>query len=206
METPDRIGQLKVVGGNVALDFVNTRGGDPDPPPGDEAIRDYADLVAWASHVGLFAETDADHLCDLAARGPVGAADAYARALRLRTVLDALFRSLAQDLAPPDGHLRALQAEASEALGHARLVEGEGAYRWTWQDPDDLERPLWPVVHAAVELLTGGPLDRVKKCSRCRWLFLDESKNRSRRWCSMGDCGTAEKVSRYVARRAAARG
>ncbi|WP_431899638.1 CGNR zinc finger domain-containing protein [Micromonospora chalcea] len=29
-------------------------------------------------------------------------------------------------------------------------------------------------------------------------LFIDESKNRSRRWCSMDDCGTAEKIRRYV--------
>jgi predicted RNA-binding Zn ribbon-like protein len=61
------------------------------------------------------------------------------------------------------------------------------------------------VVHAAVELLTAGRLDRVKGCGTCRFLFLDESRNRSRRWCSMEDCGTAEKIRRYVTRRAEAR-
>ncbi|WP_372443637.1 CGNR zinc finger domain-containing protein [Nucisporomicrobium flavum] len=63
--------------------------------------------------------------------------------------------------------------------------------------------PLRPVVHAAVQLLTTGALDRIKRCGGCRFLFSDESKNRSRRWCSMDDCGTAEKSRRYVAVRRA---
>jgi predicted RNA-binding Zn ribbon-like protein len=52
-----------------------------------------------------------------------------------------------------------------------------------------------------VELLTAGPLDRLKLCGGCRWLFLDRSKNRSRRWCSMEHCGTAAKMRRYTGRR-----
>ncbi|MFS0885996.1 CGNR zinc finger domain-containing protein [Aeromicrobium sp. 179-A 4D2 NHS] len=45
-------------------------------------------------------------------------------------------------------------------------------------------------------------LGRVKRCGRCPWLFVDRSKNASRRWCDMNDCGRAEKIERYVARRA----
>jgi predicted RNA-binding Zn ribbon-like protein len=57
------------------------------------------------------------------------------------------------------------------------------------------------VTHAAVELLTHGPLERVKVCGNCRWLFLDQSRNRSRRWCSMETCGTHHKQRRFVERR-----
>jgi predicted RNA-binding Zn ribbon-like protein len=53
--------------------------------------------------------------------------------------------------------------------------------------------------------LTSGPLGRVKGCAGCNWLFVDESKNKSRRWCSMEECGTHAKMRRYVARRAAKR-
>ena len=60
---------------------------------------------------------------------------------------------------------------------------------------------LRPVAHAATQLLIGDELDRIKVCGGCRYIFVDESKNRSRRWCSMEDCGTAEKVRRYVAAR-----
>ena len=97
------------------------------------------------------------------------------------------------------------KAEA-EGLGRAELVAGVAGFEWSWTRVADLTRPLLPVVHAAITLLTDGPLDRIKGCAGCRYLFLDESKNRSRRWCSMDDCGTAEKSRRYVARGAAARG
>ena len=58
---------------------------------------------------------------------------------------------------------------------------------------------------AAGELLTSPQLSRLKKCAGCPWVFLDQSKNLSRRWCAMDDCGTHEKILRYVARRAARR-
>ncbi|MGH2700601.1 MAG: CGNR zinc finger domain-containing protein, partial [Actinomycetota bacterium] len=64
---------------------------------------------------------------------------------------------------------------------------------------------LWPVVQAAIELLTSDALQRVKRCGRCSWLFLDATKNRSRRWCSMEGCGTNEKSQRFVERRRAGR-
>jgi len=55
---------------------------------------------------------------------------------------------------------------------------------------------------AAVDLLRTGPLDRLKVCAACPWLFLDTSRNRSRRWCSMSDCGARLKMRRYRARAA----
>ena len=94
--------------------------------------------------------------------------------------------------------LARLRDDEADALAHARLERGS-TFAWTWRDDHTLARPLRPVVHAAVQLLTTGALDRIKGCGGCRFLFNDESKNRSRRWCSMDDCGTAEKIRRYVA-------
>ena len=34
-----------------------------------------------------------------------------------------------------------------------------------------------------------------------RWLFLDQSRNHSRHWCSMDECGTQMKQRRFVERR-----
>ena len=72
---------------------------------------------------------------------------------------------------------------------------------WTFPPPHELTDPLRPIVHAAVELLTGGPLDRLKTCGNCRWLFLDQSRNHSRRWCSMDECGIQMKHARFVEQR-----
>ena len=119
--------------------------------------------------------------------------------------LDRLFRTVAHGEAPREADLARLAGDEAAALSQARLVPAGGGYGWSWDGDETLERPLWPVVHAAVALLTGGPLDRVKGCASCRFLFVDESRNRSRRWCSMDDCGTQDKMRAYVARRRAAR-
>jgi predicted RNA-binding Zn ribbon-like protein len=92
-----------------------------------------------------------------------------------------------------------------DALGAAELEVGENGYTWSWRRDRSLLRPVRPAVHAAVQLLASDQLGRVKGCGRCRFLFVDESRNGSRRWCSMKDCGTAEKIRRYVARRAGQR-
>ena len=98
-----------------------------------------------------------------------------------------------------------LQAAAAEALSHASLVGADGRFAVGWEPSDDLDLAWWPAAHAGLELLVRGPLDRVKGCGGCRYLFVDETKNRSRRWCSMDDCGTREKIRTYVAKRAARR-
>ncbi len=123
----------------------------------------------------------------------------------MREELHAVFAAVAAGRRPAASNVELLRRAELEALGGAELVVGEGGAAWSWARDERLTRPLWPAVHAAVELLVRGPLDRVKGCGGCSFLFLDDSKNRSRRWCSMDDCGTAEKMRRYVARRAAAR-
>ena len=67
---------------------------------------------------------------------------------------------------------------------------------------DALERVLWPVVRSAADLLTSPERGRVRRCggANCDWLFMDNSRNHSRRWCDMGSCGNRAKARRYYAR------
>ena len=90
-------------------------------------------------------------------------------------------------------------------MAHAELAPDESMYQLTWPETSQLDAMLRPIGLAALELLTSPQLSRIKKCAGCPWLFLDQSKNSSRRWCAMNDCGTHEKIRRYVSRRAAAR-
>lgn len=191
---------MRLVGGNPALDFVNTRSGPPDGPPDDDALTGYPELLAWGRYAGVLDTTAAATLGRLAREDPAGAQAALARSLRTRDLLDEVFRALATDGNPGASALARLRDDEADALAHAQLDPGT-PYAWTWRDDRTLVRPLRPVVHAAVQLLTTGTLDRIKGCGGCRFVFLDESKNRSRRWCSMDDCGTTEKIRRYVAAR-----
>ncbi|GIJ43394.1 hypothetical protein Val02_02800 [Virgisporangium aliadipatigenens] len=195
METTGDVTRMRLVGGNLALDFVNTRVGPPDGPPDDDALTGYPELLAWAVHAGALTEAEAAPLH----RG-AGTAAAFARALRTRDHLDGTFRALAAGREPSAATLARLRDDGVDALRHASLARGD-AFVWSWREDRTTGRPLRPVVHAALHLLTTGPLERIKGCAGCSFLFLDESKNRSRRWCSMDDCGAAAKMRRYVAAR-----
>jgi predicted RNA-binding Zn ribbon-like protein len=89
-----------------------------------------------------------------------------------------------------------------EATTRVELGPSDPAYELTWPDTDDLDGITWPLAHSALDLLRSPQLRRLKRCVACPWLFLDGSKNGSRRWCTMNICGTDEKIRRYVTRRA----
>ena len=97
--------------------------------------------------------------------------------------------------------LRRLQLAYVEALAHGQLTGDTEGFAWKWDPGSGPLAPLWPIVAAAVELLTHGPADRIKSCHACRFMFIDQSKNSSRRWCSMEDCGKAAKIARYLQHR-----
>ena len=191
------------MGGHPALDFVDTVGGMLGSPPRDEDeyLRSYEDLVVLGLKTETLSERAARRLRRAASERPSDAQKALAAALDLRAVVDAVFRPVADGSAPPADALEELARLDALATAHGRLVENGGRVEWSWDDAQELDSPLWPLVHAAVALVTKGPLERVSRCGRCRWLFLDTTKNHSRRWCSMDGCGTDAKVERYVARR-----
>src|SRR5487761_522058 len=62
---------------------------------------------------------------------------------------------------------------------------------------------LAPVIWSAGDLLTGERLARVRLCAneKCRWLFLDDSKAGTRRWCAMRACGNRAKAHRHYMRK-----
>jgi predicted RNA-binding Zn ribbon-like protein len=190
-----RATELRIVGGDLALDLANTLEGRGTP----ETLVDYPELAAWAALVG--AVGDPGRLTAIAAEQPLAADRALDDARRLRTAVDDVFRPLAEHGTPPADGLDELVAFAAEAAAHARLVPHDGSFELAWEG-DDLRRPLWPIAIAAVDLLRVGPLDRLKTCANCPWLFIDHSRNRSRRWCTMDECGVHLKMRAYRARQA----
>jgi predicted RNA-binding Zn ribbon-like protein len=194
---------LRIVGGDLALDLVNTRSGPRHGPVDAEWLSRYDDFAAWSRRVAGPGPGNPGQ----AAPHPAGvdAVAAFARVLACRDDMDEALRPLADGLAPPDAALRRLQLAYVEALAHGRLAGNPEGYSWTWDPGTDLLAPLWPAVVAAVDLLTARPAEQVKSCQACRFLFIDQSKNGSRRWCSMDDCGKTAKIARYLQRRSEAR-
>ena len=197
METPEYIEGLRAVGGDLALDFVNTEDGDPP----EECLRGYGDLLAWSVWVGLLSIEEWERLAGEAGDRPEDAEAVYRDALKLRGALYGIFRAVAEGGDVLERDLEVLRGYEREALSRGRLVRGDQGFGWEWEDGTDLAGMLWPIAHAATGLLTAGDLGRLKLCAGCYWVFLDSSRNHSRRWCTMEVCGTDEKKRRYVAKR-----
>jgi predicted RNA-binding Zn ribbon-like protein len=207
---------VKFVGGRLCLDFVNTAGGrvrrgGRGPDYADAVIRDkiasYEDLLAWSVLAGCVDRRRAGALARMAARETPEAANAMARAIRLREALYRIFKCVIEGWRPPESDVDILRQELSAARSHQYLTglkAQDGRFAWTFPDrPDEFDRILWPVPLSAAELLTSGDLDRLGQCAGadCGWMFLDTSRNQRRQWCDMQDCGNRAKVNRFRQKR-----
>ena len=194
---------LELVGGWLCLDFANTVSVHVEGQ-GREYLTTYAELVAWSQHAGILTGDDVRALLSGATCCPDSAAAVLERAIGLREVIYRTFSALTAQRQPTPPDLAALNRALRDALPRLELRPAAGGFEWTWAAArDDLDRMLWPIVRSAADLLTSEDLARVRECARegCNWLFVDTSKNRSRRWCSMDLCGSRVKARRYYRRR-----
>jgi predicted RNA-binding Zn ribbon-like protein len=207
-------GTMKLVGGDPCLDFVNTVGGRETSGAAaatrsvvrDDKLGSYEDLLAWAHHAALLSEKAARELARVARRRPREASAVLSRAVSTREALHRVLVSLMRGRVPPARDLAALNAELAAVRGQERLVSGASGLQWEPAPPGSgLDSVLWPVWRAAAALLTSGNASRLRQCGGegCGWIFLDRSRNRSRRWCTMEDCGNVSKVRRFRQRRRA---
>ena len=193
---------LDLLGGRTSLDFANTVDWHASEQP-VEYLTSYAALVAWGQHVGVLSDRQAEQLLDEAGRHPTEAEAILEQARVLREAIYRIFAAISAGRPAEEGDLAVLNAELPRALSQSRIIVSGDGYAWGWIGAEDaLDRMLWPVVRDAVDLLTSGELVRVGQCAdeRCGWLFLDASRNRSRRWCSMEDCGNRAKARRHYQR------
>ena len=201
--------RFKLRGGVVCLDFVNTVGSRLTDHP-SEYLRSYEDLLDWARQAGLLSPEETEGLSRQAMLDPEGARETLSRALALREALHRVISRAIAGESQDETDLSALNRELSVALSHLRVMPADSTYGWGWDWSGDdggapLDSPLWSVAKSAAELLTSPKLDRVKLCAGegCGWVFLDESRNGSRRWCDSRDCGNRERVRRHLARKRA---
>jgi predicted RNA-binding Zn ribbon-like protein len=170
--------------GRIALDFCNSlslmhRIGLRD------RILTPEDFHGWAGRCGFALES---------APSP----QALGRLHRLRAALFGIFDAALGDEQPKPADLDILNAELTEARAAERLVPARDGYAIEDASPAIVDRFRHAVARDAAGLLIGDRR-RIKRCPAhdCQWLFYDSSKNLSRRWCAMDDCGTLEKVRRY---------
>src|SRR5213083_1040580 len=183
-------------GGALCLDFCNSGQGIRGSRQ-EEWIPTYADLVDWLEAAGALTESQALRLRTGAAEAPQAAQQLFERAIAFRVLLA---RTEGRAAARED--LRLIDAEYARTAPFARLSATDDGFAWALDSSAaELDAALRPLVESAVSLLTSERLARLRRCgnSTCYWLFLDETKNCSRRWCEMASCGNLMKVRRHRA-------
>jgi predicted RNA-binding Zn ribbon-like protein len=192
----------ELTGNWLCLDFTHTLDERYSARP-EELLRSYSDLVAWGIYQGVLTKEEAQRLLSLAKQKPGEAVAALSRAIDAREAIYRLFYALSEGGDPPEADMAHLNALLAGALSHARLARTDNGYVLGWQKEGELDALLWNVVRSAADLLTSDRLDDVRACAAddCRWLFLDTSKNHSRRWCDMQTCGNQAKARRHYSRK-----
>jgi predicted RNA-binding Zn ribbon-like protein len=194
--------QASLIGGSLCLDFTNTVGSRHDADLHDK-LKTYADLVAWSRHAGLLSERTARQLLEQAARDSAMANAAHTRAITLREAIYRIFSAANTGHRPKNADIEILNQALGRALAQARIVATGENFEWDWDaNKLALDQMLGPIARAAAELLTSPQLAQVRACANetCGWLFIDASRNHSRRWCDMSDCGNRAKARRHYAK------
>jgi predicted RNA-binding Zn ribbon-like protein len=183
--------RFELVGGDLVLDFLNTIHDWTVAEPRDY-LPDFAAALRFGTAARALTRGEARRL---SARP---AASELRRLRELRARLERVFRAAIVQRAPLAGDLNALSKDAASAARAVRLRRTrQHLVREVTLDAAGPATLRWRVVDAALALLTSERFNSVKTCPACGWFFLDTSKNKSRRWCSMATCGSNAKARRY---------
>src|ERR1700730_1299330 len=194
-------GDFQLNAGHLALDFANTLDNRYDPERLRELLPTYERFLVFARQSEIITGQQARKL--LAETNEGAARRTLEQVIEFRETLYLLFWSVATGQAPDRSRLRVLNRFLADARVPDAIVWRKPEFIRSWRDlAESPGGPLWPVINAAANLLTSADRHHVRECNAetCRWLFLDRSKNHSRRWCDMQVCGNRSKARRFQAR------
>jgi len=185
---------------DLALEFVNTlawRGSEPA-----ESLHSYKDVLAWFDAAKALPARALAGLHKWFDAHPADAATVFSEAIEIRETLYRLLHSVATRSAPPNEDLRRLNTALGAAAPRAILDRSDLGFGWRIEAQPTAAGLLAPVLWSAADILVGPDSARIRRCAndRCLWLFLDDSKNGTRRWCSMQSCGNRAKAHRHYLR------
>lgn len=198
--------EFDLSGGILCLDFANTVSRRKIAGQTRDSLLGYFELICFARDTGVVSPRYARDILDLADTKPGERVRVLQTAVDLREAIYRAFAAIANSRAPNRKDVKLIEELATEAMKHRQLTPAgrERGYRWEWRRNKDeaLSYVLWPIAQSAAELLTSERVKKVRECDAptCAWLFLDESRNHSRRWCDMSVCGNRQKARRHYER------
>jgi predicted RNA-binding Zn ribbon-like protein len=188
-----------LIGECLCLDFANTVSWHNGDNPNERLIN-YEKLAGWSRQAEIISIPQEKRLIEKANCLPDQAENSLEEAVKLREAIFRLFRSIATGKKTDSYDLAILNKYFTKAYSMAEMIPKDRKFDLTFRKGEnELDCMLWPIMQSAINLLLSGNMDRVKQCEGdpCGWLFFDSSRNKSRRWCTMADCGNREKARRH---------
>ncbi|WP_260412580.1 ABATE domain-containing protein [Alkalihalobacillus sp. TS-13] len=184
----------------LCLDFTNTVSWHNSEVTGEWLIS-YRKLVDWSHRAGILTEMQASTLLQKEAHQANEANEVLQQSIELREALYRIFSSVVKKESPAKKDISIFNKVLAKAYRTSHLVREDRTFSLRFdKSQDKLDGMLPPIIHSAADLLLSEKdLNRIKKCKNdpCGWLFLDTSRNHSRRWCSMAHCGNRKKARRF---------
>jgi predicted RNA-binding Zn ribbon-like protein len=198
MKENRQIPEIRLDGGNLSLDFVNTIH-DRYEEPLEDYLHNYLDLITWANFADAINSSQKKRLLHLSRKNQGEADRVYKDSVQLReAVYQCVVNLISRDEVPPV-NMQVINQWLSKAFSSLELTQSDNDFALDWKAENfGLESVLWPIIRSFADLVTSDDRDRIKQCSNCGWVFVDRSKNKSRRWCSMETCGNRVKAQRYA--------
>jgi predicted RNA-binding Zn ribbon-like protein len=184
----------------LSIDLANTvvwRGSAPE-----DSLHGLHDVLAWLTSVKAMPVRAVAELGKWFEARPAVSAAVFSEAIEIREMIYRLLHSVAAGSAAASEDIRGLNRALGEAAPRTNLERVDGGFGWRAEVKPTAAAMLAPALWSAADILTGPDRARVRECAndRCLWLFLDDSKNGSRRWCSMQSCGNRAKARRHYLR------
>lgn len=188
---------------DLCLSFVNTRmwRGRIDPA---ETLHDLVGVLTWLERSARLHTRDLEQVRRWSEDNARAAGNVFAQVIALRETICRIFDALALGKPVQAHDVSALNRALAAAPCRTRIERADGKFGWAVDPPSwSAAELLAPVLWSASDLLMHAGQRRVRLCAnaQCRWLFVDESKGGTRRWCDMASCGNRAKAQRHYRRR-----
>lgn len=193
---PRLISDIRRVGGRPSLDFVNTIH-ERHVQPLEDYLCSEQRYIEWSLTASALDPAEARRLGEI----KVFPANLMSEVRHLRHALYEIFKARAHRYEADAATVNVLDRWVQRAWRTSQVVSDGLEIQLAWRtDAVDLWLPLKRIALDALDVVRDTPRKRIKECASttgCGWLFIDDTKNNSRRWCSMDTCGTPEKMRRY---------
>jgi predicted RNA-binding Zn ribbon-like protein len=191
---------FELVAGHPALDLVNTLDWRFRDNGAEELLASYDDLLRFAAQAEIITSKQVRQIVRTSTQS--AAANALVSCRELREAAAEIFYAAVDSEAPPSSQIKIVERCFKQARERQRLAWSGERLTWEWPASEcGPDLPVWILAIATARLMLSDNMSLLRACEKpdCRWLFLDTSKNHTRRWCDMKICGNRMKARRFKA-------